>query len=213
MRTLSAVVLLALTLTACKDGLVEPERFGSLEGQVVDFETGAAVQNAGIVTSPATDAITTDSEGNFSIEDVLVGTYTITASRSGFTPNTVTVSIRDGRTARATLFLRQEDDDATPSQRFQATVLGFTNRGFTADSSFVTVEYQASNEGTADLAEYEVYFRIDTDQGSFFQEVEGQNLAAGARDIGTFRKQILGARAQAVRIDGTLPASPPESGT
>ena len=204
MRFAALVVsTLALALAGCKDGLVEPERFGTIQGQVVSFDTGDPVPRAGVTTSPASDAITAGDDGTFEIDDVLVGTYTITATRSGFQPATATVSVRNGRTAQATLFLRDEDDDTGTGTRFAAEVLGFTNEPFKSDSSFVTVEYRAINNGTTDVARYEVYFRIDTDRGPFYQEVQGTDLGAGERDLGTFRKRLLGATAQAVVIEDT----------
>ena len=212
MRAIPTLILLALTLAACKDGLVEPERFGDLQGTVVDFETGAPLSGAGVSTSPATDAITTGGDGAFAIEDVLVGTYTITASRTGYTPNTVTVSIRNGRTAQATVFLRPVDTPPVAGAGFTADVLRFTNQAFTADSSFVTVEYQARNDGETAIGQYEVYFRVETDRGAFFQEIRGQNLGAGARDIGSFRKRLLGASAQTVVVEGSSTGAAPTTG-
>ena len=207
--TFVLAALAALALSGCKDGLLEPERFGAIEGTVVDFETGDPVPRAGITTSPATDAITVGADGTFAIDDIPVGTYTLTATRSGYDPSTVTVSVRQARTAQATIFLRTDDDAG--GSAFRAEVLAFRNETFTADSSFVTVEYRAANAGTAAIGEYEVYFRVDTDRGPFYQEVRGEDLAPGQRDIGSFRKRLAGARADSVVIEDTAAdlAAPP----
>lgn len=204
MRLPVAAALAGLLLAGCKDGLVEPERFGSIQGTVVTFDTREPVPGAGVTTSPATNAITAGDDGRFEIGDVLVGTYTITATRSGFQPATATVSVRDGRTAEAVVFLREDDADGDPGGvEFGAEVLGFTNEPFASDSSFVTVEYRALNNGDEAVGRYEIYFRIDTDRGPFYQEVKGTDLGAGERDLGTFRKRLLGATAQAVIIEDT----------
>ncbi len=204
MRVSAVAALAVLVLAGCKDGLVEPERFGSIQGSVVAFDTGAPVARAGITTSPASDAITAGDDGTFVVDDVLAGTYTITATRSGYSPSTATVSVRDGRTAQATLFLRDADDEDAAGTRFGAEVLGFTNEVSASDSSFVTVEYRAINNGEEAVARYEVYFRIDTDRGPFYQEIRGTDLGAGERDLGTFRKRLIGATAEAVIIEGTV---------
>lgn len=186
--------------------MVEPERFGSLQGTVLDFETGQPIAGAGVTTSPATDAIVTGADGGFTVSDALVGSYTITGSRSGYLTNTATVSVRQGRTAQATLFLRPDDDDddgGTPAVVFGAEVLNFTNEPFGADSSYVTVEYRALNNGEVDVASYEIYLRIDTNRGAFYQEVRGTDLLAGQRDFGTFRKYLLGATATTVVVEGS----------
>ncbi len=205
MRLFAFALIAFVSLAGCKDGLVAPERFGGIEGGVSSFETGEVIAGALVTTSPATDAITVGDDGRFVIEDVLAGTYTLTAIRDGFEPNTVTVQVRDGRTAQATLFLRREtDDDGSSDVVFGAEVLGFTNETFAADSSFVTVEYRALNNGDVPIAEYEVYFRIDTDRGSFYQEATGTDLGAGERDLRTFRKRLIGAVAEVVVVEDTV---------
>ncbi|WP_412069408.1 carboxypeptidase-like regulatory domain-containing protein [Rubrivirga sp. IMCC43871] len=205
MRSIALVLLALVSLAGCKDGLVEPERFGSIEGSVFNFETGEAIPRASVTTSPATDAITVGDDGQFVFQDVLTGAYTLTASKNGFNPNTVTVQVRDGRTAQAALFLRPETDEENPTGvEFAAEVLGFVNEPFSRDSSFVTVEYRAINNGDVPIAEYEIYFRIDTDRGPFYQEVTGTELLAGERDLATFRKRLLGASASVVVIEDTV---------
>lgn len=205
MRSTAVLLALALSLSACKDGLVEPERFGSIEGTVFNVETFESVNRATVATSPATSSVQIGDDGTFTIDEVLVGTYTISASRDGFDPNTVTVQVREGQTTRADIPLRVEepDDDGSSDVIFGAEVLRFTNEPFTSDSSFVTVEYRALNNGETAIGTYEVYFRIDTDRGSFYQEVNGTNLGPGQRDLGMFRRQLLGGTAQVVVVEGT----------
>ena len=110
-----------------QDGLVEPERFGNIEGSVFNFETGESIPRALVTTSPATDAITVGDNGQFVINDVLTGAYTLTAVRNGFDPNTVTVQVRDGRTAQAALFLRPETDDDNPTAALEPYTPGGPN--------------------------------------------------------------------------------------
>ena len=206
LHSLALVLLAALTLTACKDGLVEPERFGSIQGVVIDFETGSRIPNAAVTTTPATDAITADGDGAFTVTDVLTGTYTLTASRTGYLTSTATVAVREGRTAQAAIYLKR--DAGTPgTPGISAEVLRFTNEPFTADSSFVTVEYRARNRSDVSIGSYEVYFRIDTDKGPFYQEIAGTDLAAGEQDLSQFRKQIFGGMASTVSVDTTSTAA------
>ena len=204
----SLLAVLALTVLAgCKEGLVEPERFGSISGRVVDFATGAPVAGAGVTTSPATDATVTDSEGAFAVAEALTGSYTITANRNGYTPNTVTVSVREARTAAATLFLRTvpaAGPDTTISD-LTVEVTGFFNRRVSTtrgDSSSVVVDYRVRNTGNTLVRNYEAYFRIVTPRGDFFQEVQRTALAVGQTDIGRFEKDAGGALATSVHVDG-----------
>ena len=207
MRAFSAahgLVLLAAVflLGGCKDGLVEPERFGSIQGRVLDFDSFAPISGALVTTSPATDAVLTGEDGSFSIETALVGAYTITARRSGYSPNTTTISIREGQVGRADVLLEVGDDDEPLPGELTAQVLNFTNEPFTSDSSFVSVEYRATNGGETTITDYDIYFRIETDRGLFYQQVTGTSLGPGRSTFGTFRKAILGATATAVVVEG-----------
>ena len=69
---------------SCREDTVEPEVFGSITGTVFDSETNEVIENVSITTNPATSAITTDNSGNFVINNVPIGNYSITAKKSGY---------------------------------------------------------------------------------------------------------------------------------
>ncbi len=207
-RLLLALIL-TVGLTACKDGLLEPERFGTVQGRLLDRETNEPIAGASVTTSPASGAFVTDNEGAFSAGEVLTGSYTISANRIGYDPNTVTVAVREGLTTDASFFLaKEEEEDETGTEvAFAAELLNFTPEIFQAvdgsDSTYVLIEYRAINQGDVDIATYEIYFRIDTDRGPFYQEVTGADLLATQRDLGTVRKYLVGATPSAVVIEDT----------
>lgn len=207
----ASMVLLALAAVAgCKSGDIIPDTFGSLQGVILDFETGAPIPGAGVTTSPATDAVVTDASGSFSIADAVTGSYTITANRTGFTPNTATVSVREGRQTQATVFLRPSDDPddgGTPAIDITAEVTGFFNRTISTtrgDSTIAVVDYRVRNTGDATVPGYQVIFRIQTPAGDFFAEVNRTALAVGQTAVGRVEKDTGGAVATAVLVDETF---------
>jgi len=202
LRTAPAVFLaLFLTATGCKESVLEPERFGSIQGRVLDFETGDPIAGASITTSPPTGAIVTNNNGEFSIEEVLAGNYTITGNKSGYDPNTVTVAVLSERTTQATLFLSEEDTtDTADDASMSVEVLNFTNQVGT-DSTDVRVQYRVRNTGEVTIPSYEVYFTILTTGDTYFEEQQGTNLGVGQQDIGEFTEFIGQDSATAVVID------------
>ena len=205
---LALALLLATGLTACKDGLLEPERFGVVQGQILDRETNEPVAGASVTTSPATGAFITDADGQFDVGEVLTGSYTISANRVGYSSNTVTVAVREGLTTTASFYLAPDDGNGTGTDvDSTAELLNFTPEVFAAanggDSTYVSIEYRAINRGDVDISTYEIYFRIDTNRGPFYQEVQGSDLGAGQRDLGTSRKYLVGATLTAVIIEDT----------
>ena len=202
-----AVVFALVALAGCKDGTLLPDQFGGIEGTVVDFTTGVPISGAGVTTTPATNATVTGADGTFSVPDALVGSYTITANRNGYTPNTATVSVREGRTAQATVFLRPSTDPGTggtPDLDLTAEVTNFFNRRVSTprgDSVVVVIDYRVRNTGTAVIPSYQVVFRIVTPTGDFFQEVTRTTLAVGQSAVGRVEKDTGGSQATEVRVD------------
>jgi hypothetical protein len=203
----AGVLALTALLVGCKEATFGPETFGSIQGRVLDFETGATLANAVISTSPPSSSLVTNESGEFTVESVAAGNYTITASRNGYQSGAVTVAVQQNRTTQAVLFLRpEEEEDSTggggTDDTFEVTVLSFQNiPGSTSDSASVRVEYRVRNLGEAAIPNYEVYFRIFTNGPTFFQEQRGTSLGPGQQDIVQFDKRLLGFTASDVVVD------------
>ncbi len=70
---------------------------GMLQGRVTNISTGGAVSGATVSFSGG--STTTDSSGNYSFSNVAPGTYTVTASHTGFFNVTHSVTLASGATA------------------------------------------------------------------------------------------------------------------
>ncbi len=191
---------LLVASSGCKEATLGPDPSGRIEGAVFDFDTRAALGGVGITSSPPSSAILTGGDGTFVLEDVAAGNYTITASRSGYQTNSVTVSVREGRTTQAAVFLEKADTTANQAA-LSAEVLNWSNQKTEGDTVRVRVEYRVRNTGAVDLPAYEVYFRIETEEVNFFQEQNGTDLNVGQEDIRQFSKKLLKQPATAVTVD------------
>ena len=195
----TSLVVLPLVLAACKDATLGPETLGTVQGSVRDFETGQPVASAGVSTTPPSNAIVTGSDGSFTLEALVTGNYTITASRQGYAPNSVTIAVRDGQTSQAVIQLKQEEESSTENG-LVAEVTSFRNRT-TADTTAVDIEYRVRNDRSTEVPSYEVYFRIVGERQTYFAELKGARLGNGQADVGTLRKSLGGDRAQSVTVD------------
>lgn len=196
---LGAVVL--LSAAGCEDSSLGPAQRGSIEGRVQDFETDAALSGVNITTSPPTGALVTDSDGRFTLNDVEVGNYTISAKKSGYDPNQVTVAVRADETTQATIFLEPGRSASATDDTIGVTVTNWANRPLQPDSVYVDVEYRVHNVGNTDIGAYEVYFRIQTGSEDFYYEAQGDSLAAGQADIAGFSKYVRDESATEVVVD------------
>jgi len=175
----------------CAKDTVEAERFGDIEGIVINSETEEGVANVNITTAPATNSIFTESDGSFTIHEVPTGNYTIQARKNNFSNNSVSVAVRDGQAAIARIPLNPEEDSAVSKQDLETQVTSWFNN-VEGDSTYVDVNYRVSNVSTvSDIPEYEVYFEIETADGvSFFFDIEGNDLKKGQSRSGEFTKFI-----------------------
>ncbi len=84
---------------------VQPET-GTVNGTVTDADSGQAIAGATIELNGT--ETTTDSLGEYSIEDVSPGTYTVTARAEGYVSTTKTVAVEGGETAIADFSLNPD---------------------------------------------------------------------------------------------------------
>lgn len=195
------VFVLLLVCTACEDASLDATVRGSVEGQVLAFDDQSPIAGANLTTSPATGSFVTDTEGRFRLTNLSVGTYTLTARRNGFEPNTTSIAVREDDVTSATLFLERSDDPGASVDSAAVTIVNWANRSVNADTSYVDIEYRVRNAGETFIRLYEVYVRIETASDPFLGEVRGDSLRVGQADVGTLTKFLRGAAAQDVTIE------------
>lgn len=201
------VLLIALVASGCDEETLGPDSQGEIKGEVQHATTDEPLSGANVTTSPPTQSILTSDDGTFALQNIPTGNYSVRASKDDFESRSVQVSVRENQTTSATILLEREDEFGSSTDSLSANVTNWfndrVNRDSTgADSIFVDVEYSARNVGDVPVREYEVYFEIETSGGTFSQEVNGDSLDMGQRDVGRFRKYIP-EEAQAVRVDDT----------
>jgi hypothetical protein len=91
--TLGVILMVALVVmvVSCTRGT------GSIEGIIVD---GSGLPVPGVIVQAAGNSVVTGDDGSFSITDVPVGDYTISASKDGVGSITSEVTVRPDTTTR-----------------------------------------------------------------------------------------------------------------
>lgn len=90
------LLVVGLVVVACEENTIEPVRYGSLEGVVLDASTNTPLANAVITTNPATSSFTTDAQGQFYLPNVQTGKYAIAVRKTDFKTETVNVQVEEG---------------------------------------------------------------------------------------------------------------------
>jgi len=86
-------------------GDVAPVLPGKISGRVTNAEDGSPI--AGATVSDGTRTTTTDASGEYTIADVPPGTYEVTASKEDYDSSSLTVTVSEGGTAIANLWLSE----------------------------------------------------------------------------------------------------------
>lgn len=181
----TTAVLVALALTACKEATLGPSATGTIEGRVLNDDTGEPVPGVSITTSPATSAPVTGSDGRFRLPDIETGDYTVSARKSGFESASVSVTVRRDRITDATILLLPE-----PETELMVEVTSLRNSTTEGDSVFADVQYRVENASGDSIVQYEVYFEIYTPDAVLQHEDERGDLRPGETDINDFRRFI-----------------------
>lgn len=199
-RKLASLLVCLALLSGCSKEIIEPELFGSIEGTVIDSQTGNGIGNVSIETTPATEAIVTNGDGEFVLQDVGTGSYLIKASKADYNTKSVNVEVKEDKKTSANLFLVGGDNGANA---IQAEVTSWRQTG-TADSSEVNVEFRVQNQSTnKSYNQFEVYFDIYNSQETLLYEVRDTSLNPGEINVGSFSKEVWDAVVDSVVVSGT----------
>jgi hypothetical protein len=205
LSALTVLVVAGIFFTSCAKDTIEAETFGEIDGFVIDGETEEGLETVNITTTPATNAIFTESDGSFTITNIPTGNYTVQARKTDYNSSSVSVAVREGEAATAFIQMSpdEEEPDSTVSMNdFEAGITSWFN-DVDGDTTNVEINYRVENNSdSGDISSYEVYFQVETDSGvSFYFDIAGDDLQAGQNRSGNFRGYIRNNEATQVTIN------------
>ncbi len=89
---------------------------GEIRGKVIDPESGVGISTVNVSTEPPSSSITTDTEGNYIIQDVFAGDYTIIATKQGYMKTSANIAVASGKSTVADIHLTKLTDAPNDSQ-------------------------------------------------------------------------------------------------
>ncbi len=193
-------MVVILLFAGCKEASLDPSATGTIEGTVMDEATGAPLSNVELSTSPASDVVLSDNDGSFAFPGLDVGDYNLRIRKMDYETRSVSVAVREDRATTVQLFINEEDE--TTERDLTAEVTSFINRTDEDGNTSVRVEYRILNTGSGTIPEYEVTFRVETDQNdNRLEQVEGTMLREEQSDVGDFIMELDGAEATDAMIE------------
>jgi len=145
------ILVLLMLLPSCKstsspdtDGVTTT---GTISGTVTDASTGNPISGASVSTNPTTLLVTTDAQGRFSISNVTPGSYTVSASASGYIAGSASVTVTGGQTATANLALQPEPTTGTISGHVTEEGTGTPIAGASVSTQPATTTATSDSQG------------------------------------------------------------------
>lgn len=103
-----------LIFSDCREEPFIPDTFGSVFGQVLEEGSNSSIEDATVTTNPPTNILQTDAMGQFALEDIKTGSYTLRIEKSGFVSKIENISIVADRSINVVIQLVPDSLANTP---------------------------------------------------------------------------------------------------
>ena len=167
------IVDAATMLDHIQHGFFSNKVTGSIAGNVTDASTGLSISGATVTAvGPETRSTTTAENGTYSLDEVLVGDYTVTASAAGYHSGSKQVTVNE--TVPTTVDFALEPilvfgwiegkvtDNKTGSSIVDATVKADGFMGFTNETGYYSIEVAAPGTYTVTASMLGYYDDVET---------------------------------------------------
>lgn len=95
---LTGALLLAFMFCSCSNDDTPFEIYGTIAGQVTDYDTGNPLINAQVTLIPGAKTTQTGTDGAFSFSGLDEGQYTVSVQKNGYQSNRKNVTVVSGET-------------------------------------------------------------------------------------------------------------------
>lgn len=166
-------VLTICTIASCSEDTIDLVGFGSVKGTVVRKGTNEPLENVKMSTNPATSTVFTDADGNYEIDNIAIGEYTLSAQKEGLLAEFEAISI----IADATLEVVFEMDIETAGNRPpNAAVLSAPEDNAIDQPAEVTLVWSATDPDE-DVLTYTITLRNDENEDvEVFEDIADSTL-------------------------------------
>ena len=88
------------------DDIVNPTKYGSIQGIVTNYNTSEPLQGVNISLSPSGMSAVTGSDGRYQFNNLETGQYTVQAMKTGFETNTKSITIMEDQVSSGDMMLK-----------------------------------------------------------------------------------------------------------
>ncbi len=148
-----ALFLITTFLHYCGDDNASNPKVTEIKGIIVDEMSNKAISNAFIKTEPPSGSVNSNSSGEYSIQNLITGNYTVIVEKSGYYTKRVTVNVVEGNITTANIPMKSvKDNNNYPN----TPVIDYPYDGGDVNPGDFYVEWTCSDPDNDDLT-YTIY--------------------------------------------------------
>ena len=169
-KYIAIVFILGLLLTtSCNEDTIQPELFGSIEGQVLRAGDLTPLDNVTISTTPTSSSVITDINGNFTLESVPVGTYSVKAEKVDFVTQQEGVTVTGNSAGQIVIQMEKDTSISVPPT---APLVISPVDGAQSQSIDIRLEWIAVDEDEEDILLYDLYLYEDQQSDPILEVID-----------------------------------------
>ena len=156
------------------NGNISISTLGGISGKVTDGDS-SPLEGVRITTAPATTEVLTDVNGNYSLLDLIAGSYTIQAEKTGYVNKTKAVEVIDGQISNGDIYIsilggisgRVTDESSNPLFEVRITTTPATSDVLTdADGNYSLLDLAAGSYAVkAEMGSYGGVIQVTVTDG------------------------------------------------
>lgn len=162
-------VSILLLFNGCEEVKIDVDKFGSINGTVLNGEDYSPVSGVQIVTNPPSSSYLTDDLGTFQIEKVSIGEVAITAKKKDYLSSTISVAVYENDTTNVVFYLLEDEGDVGWIVIYDPV----PGNGAVDQDTSMTFKWKVDQEYNDRILEYTVYYY---ESNSTVQYIAGENL-------------------------------------
>jgi Periplasmic component of the Tol biopolymer transport system len=154
-KILSAILLLSFAFViaiSCEKDPFPVSEYGRIKGVVTDGKTLTPLKGVTVSTNPGSSTAVTNDKGEYTLENVKIGTVTINAEKANYTTYSAQIEVRKDITSTANISMQQST----------STIGAVTLTGSIPDSNAVdvkpkiTISWKVTREAPLDAISYKI---------------------------------------------------------
>jgi hypothetical protein len=157
-------------MVGCEESKIDIEKFGNLQGFILDGENYIPLEGVLIATNPASSSSITDTLGSFQFLKVKEGEITITAHKKDYLSNSINVAVYENKTTNLTFFILKDEKNVGWVDIYDPV----PGNGAVNQDTTITMKWNVDQQYPSKQMVYTVYY---FKSNSTTQLIAGENLS------------------------------------